>query len=321
MSLETILPYLKPIAHLITDPGISEIWVNPNGTVFFQRAGAIEEFKADLDYRHVLQAIKTIARTNGKDINESSPLLDCRLPDGSRIAAAIPPATEAPLLTIRKFRPNWYSLAQLVDAGALPHHLAHLLRVAVLNRKNILLSGGTGTGKTTFVKALVDLIPAAERLAVIEDTRELKIDHRNVFRYEARPEVRASNGELLMSPLTIRDFVKASLRNGPHRIIVGEVRGSEAFDLLDAMNTGHTGSISTLHANSAEHALSRLASLAIRADSGIPHHALQCEVGDLMDYSVHVRLVDTRRFVAEVVEVHGFNSVSNRYDVTNVYTA
>lgn len=321
MSLETLLPYLKPIAHLITDPGISEIWVNPNGTIFFQRNGVTEEFIAELDYRHVLQAVKTIARTNGKDINESSPLLDCRLPDGSRIAAAIPPATEAVLLTIRKFRPNWYSLAQLVDAGALSAELAEVLRLAVLHRKNILLSGGTGTGKTTFVKALVDLIPPHERLAVIEDTRELPINHRNFWSYEARPEVRASNGDLLTSALTIRDFVKAALRNGPDRVIIGEVRGAEAFDLLDALNTGHTGSISTLHANSAEHALSRLASLAIRADSGVPHHALQCEVGDLIDYSVHVRRVNERRFIDDVVEVHGFNSQLNRYDVTNVYTA
>ena len=321
MSVETLLPYLKPIAHLITDPGISEIWVNPNGTIFFQRDGVSEEFKAELDCRHLLQAVKTIARTSGKDINESSPLLDCRLPDGSRIAAAIPPATLGVMLTIRKFRPNWYTLAQLVEAGALPASLADLLATAVRNRKNILLSGGTGTGKTTFVKAFVDLIPAHERLAVIEDTRELPISHRNFWSYEARPQVRASNGDVLMSAITIRDYVKAALRNGPDRVIVGEVRGPEAFDLLDAMNTGHTGSISTLHANSADHALSRLASLAIRADSGVPHHALQYEVGDLIDYSVHFRKVDERRFIDDVVEVHGFNSASNRYEVTNVYRA
>jgi pilus assembly protein CpaF len=321
MSLEAILPYLKPIAHLITDPDISEIMVNANGTVFFQRAGTIEPFETQLDERHVLTAVKNMARSLSKDISEASPLLDCRLADGSRIAAAMPPATEGVLLTIRKFRPHWFSLDQLVLAQALPQSVADFLIEAVRRRKNILLSGGTGTGKTTFTKALVDLVPLSERLAVIEDTRELKIDHPNVFRFEARPEGRASNGDVLSSAITIRDLVKASLRNRPDRVIIGEVRGPEAFDLLDALNTGHTGSISTLHANSAEHALSRLASLAIRADSGVPHHALQCEVGDLIDLSVHVRLHGSHRFVAEVIEVHGFCSDVNRYEVTSVYNA
>ncbi len=321
MSLEAILPYLKPIAHLITDPDISEIMVNANGTVFFQRAGTIEPFETQLDERHVLTAIKNMARSLSKDISEASPLLDCRLADGSRVAAAMPPATEGVLLTIRKFRPHWFSLDQLVQAQALPHSVADLLIDAVRRRKNILLSGGTGTGKTTFTKALVDLVPLSERLAVIEDTRELKIDHPNVFRFEARPEGRASNGDVLTSAIAIRDLVKASLRHRPDRVIIGEVRGPEAFDLLDALNTGHTGSISTLHANSAEHALSRLASLAIRANSGVPHHALQCEVGDLIDLSVHVRLQGSHRFVAEVIEVHGFLSDVNRYEVTNVYNA
>ena len=321
MSLEAILPYLKPIAHLITDPDISEVMVNANGTVFFQRAGTIEPFETQLDERHVLTAVKNMARSLSKDISEASPLLDCRLADGSRIAAAMPPATEGVLLTIRKFRPHWFSLDQLVQAQALPQSVADFLIEAVQRRKNILLSGGTGTGKTTFTKALVDLILLSERLAVIEDTRELKIDHPNVFRFEARPEGRASNGDVLTSAITIRDLVKASLRHRPDRVIIGEVRGPEAFDLLDALNTGHTGSISTLHANSAEHALSRLASLAIRADSGVPHHALQCEVGDLIDLSVHVRLQGSHRFVAEVIEVHGFRSDLNRYEVTNVYSA
>ncbi len=321
MSLETILPYLKPIAPLILDPEISEVMVNANRTVFFQRAALMERCEASLDDRHLLTAVKNIARALGKDISVAAPLLDCRLPDGSRIAAAIPPATEGVLLTIRKFRPHWFTLSELVAAGALPISLWETLTAAVQQRKNILLSGGTGTGKTTFVKALVDLIPLSERLAVIEDTRELKIDHPNLFRFEARPEVRASNGDLLTSSITIRDLVKACLRHRPDRVIIGEVRGAEAFDLLDALNTGHTGSISTLHANSALHALSRLASLAIRADSGVPHPALQSEVGDLIDFSVHVRLVDTHRFVHEVIQVHGFNPTANRYEAETLYAA
>lgn len=321
MSLETVLPYLKPIAELVTDPSISEVMLNANGSVFFQRAGIIEPFAATLDEHSVITAIKRIARVQGKDISEAAPLLDCRLADGSRIAASIPPATQGALLTIRKFRPHWFTLAQLAAAGALPESLCSVLASAVRQRKNILLSGGTGTGKTTFTKALIDLIPLAERLGVIEDNLEIKVDHPNVFRFEARPETRASNGDIIAPAITIRELVKASLRHRPDRVIIGEVRGAEAFDLLDALNTGHTGSISTLHANSAEHALSRLASLAIRADSGVPHHALQHEVGDLIDLSVHVRLADTRRYVSEVVKVNGFTSETNRYVIESVYAA
>lgn len=242
MSLETILPFLQPIEHILLDPTVSEVMVNGSGAIFAQRNGSLAPVDAVLEPKYLMNAVKRIARALGNDIGDSKPLLDARLPDGSRVAAAFPPCSlNGVTLTIRKFRPHWFTMDQLVEAGALTAALAAHLSEAVRNRKTILIAGGTDTGKTTFAKALIDFIPQDERLGVIEDTAELKVDHPNVFRFEARKE----------PPVTIRDLVKATLRHRPDRLIIGEVRGGEAFDLLDALNTGHSGSISTVHANSA----------------------------------------------------------------------
>jgi pilus assembly protein CpaF len=198
---------------------------------------------------------------------------------------------------------------QLVEAGALTSAFAAHLADAVRNRKTILIAGGTDTGKTTFAKALIDFIPQHERLGVIEDTAELKVDHPNVFRFEARKE----------PPVTIRDLVKATLRHRPDRLIIGEVRGGEAFDLLDALNTGHSGSISTVHANSALQALSRLASLSLRADVDIPYRAIQGEIGDLINLVVYIERRDGVRRVAEAVELNGFDAETGRYATTSIH--
>jgi pilus assembly protein CpaF len=278
MSFETILPFLQPIARLITDPGVSEVMVNGDGAIFIQRAGRLQPVDAKIEQKYLSTAVKRIARSLGEDISESKPLLDARLPDGSRVAAAFPPCSpHGVTLTVRKFRPHWFTLDELVEADALPRAVADQLAQAVRERQTILVSGGTDTGKTTFTKALLDLIPQAERLGVIEDTMELKIDHPNVFRFEARKELRDAAGNITTPAVTIRDLVKATLRHRPDRLIIGEVRGGEAFDLLDALNTGHAGSISTLHANSASQALSRLASLALRAEVDIPYRAIQAD--------------------------------------------
>ncbi|HJY05006.1 MAG TPA: ATPase, T2SS/T4P/T4SS family, partial [Bryobacteraceae bacterium] len=251
MSLETILPFLQPIAHLITDPGVSEVMVNGDGAIFIQRNGQLSSVNAALESKYLANAVKRIARSLGNDIGGSKPLLDARLPDGSRVAAAFPPCSlNGVTLTIRKFRPQWFTMEQLVEAEMLPTAVAAKLAEAVRNRKTILIAGGTDTGKTTFAKALIDFIPQNERLGVIEDTAELKIDHPNVFRFEARKEQVDGSGKIAVPAVTIRDLVKATLRHRPDRLIVGEVRGGEAFDLLDALNTGHAGSISTVHANS-----------------------------------------------------------------------
>jgi pilus assembly protein CpaF len=231
------------------------------------------------------------------------------------VAAAFPPCSlHGVTLTIRKFRPQWFTMDQLVEAGMLPAAIAAELAEAVRDRKTILIAGGTDTGKTTFAKALIDFIPQNERLGVIEDTAELKIDHPNVFRFEARKEQVDGSGKVIMPAVTIRDLVKAALRHRPDRLIVGEVRGGEAFDLLDALNTGHAGSISTVHANSALQALSRLATLTLRADVDLPYKAIQGEIGDLIDRVVHIERREGCRRVSQVLQINGFDSDAGRYD-------
>jgi pilus assembly protein CpaF len=320
MSLETILPFLQPIAYLITDPVVSEVMVNGDGAVFIQRNGQLSPVNAVLEPKYLAGAVKRIARSLGNDVGESKPLLDARLPDGSRVAAAFPPCSlHGVTLTIRKFRPHWFTMEQLVEAGMLPAAVAAELAEAIRNRKTILIAGGTDTGKTTFAKALIDFIPQHERLGVIEDTAELKIDHPNVFRFEARKEQVDGSGKVIMPAVTIRDLVKAALRHRPDRLIVGEVRGGEAFDLLDALNTGHAGSISTVHANSALQALSRLATLTLRADVDLPYKAIQGEIGDLIDLVVHIERRDGHRRVSRVLQINKFDSDAGRYDVKKLY--
>jgi pilus assembly protein CpaF len=248
------------------------------------------------------------------------PALDARLPDGSRVAAAFPPCSPGGVtLTIRKFRPQWFSLDELEHAEALPRHVAELLMQAVRDRQTILISGGTDTGKTTFAKPPIDCIPCTERLGVIEDTMELKIDHPNVFRFEARRPQRDSAGTVTVPAITIRDLVKATLRHRPDRLIIGEVRGGEAFDLLDALNTGHAGSISTVHANSGLQALSRLATLTLRAEVDLPYRAIQAEIGDLINLVLHVDRRDGKRCLSEVVRIAGFNPETNQYRTETLF--
>jgi len=321
MSLETILPFLQPIACFINDPEVSEVMVNGDESVFIQRHGRLEPVTAKVEQRYLSTAVKRIARSLGEDISESKPLLDARLPDGSRVAAAFPPCSAKGItLTIRKFRPQWFSLDELVNLGSIPRRVANQLAEAVLNRQTILVSGGTDTGKTTVTKALLDYIPQHERLGVIEDTIELKIDHPNVFRFEARKEQKDSSGNIMIPAVTIRDLVKATLRHRPDRLIIGEVRGGEAFDLLDALNTGHAGSISTLHANSANQALSRLASLALRADVDLPYRAIQSEIGDLVNLIVHIERREGRRFLSHVLSIQGYDADSNQYKTSILYS-
>lgn len=308
MSLEIILPFLQPIAHLITDPHVSEICTNGDGAVFFQDGRGMVQHPTVLVQPFLVHAIKRIARSLGKDIGEEYPLLDARLPDGSRVAAALPPASiGGAMLTIRKFRPHWFTMRELIENGTILGFVAGQMEAAVRDKKTILVSGGTDTGKTTIAKALIDAIPQSERLGVIEDTAELAITHPNVFRFEAREQQRDASGNQTISAVTTRDLVKASLRHRPDRLIIGEVRGGEAFDMLDALNTGHAGSISTIHANSATGALSRLASLALRAGVEVPYRAIQADIGDLIQYVVQLSRRDGKRVVSEVIQVDGFD--------------
>jgi pilus assembly protein CpaF len=270
-GFETILPFLKPIGHLILDDSISEVMVNGPDRIFIEKAGFIEPVQGvNLGEKSLMVAVKNIVRRLGDDISESKPILDSRLPDGSRVAAVIPPCSvNGVTLTIRKFNARHFGVEDLVQAGTLERWLANQLEDYVLTRKNILIAGGTGSGKTTMLNVLGKLIPSDERVLLIEDTSEIHMEQDNLVRFEAR---QAQNG---LPAVTIRDLLKASLRHRPDRIILGEIRGGEAFDLLQLLNTGHSGSLSTVHATSARQGLARFTSCVLQSGVDLPYRAIK----------------------------------------------
>jgi pilus assembly protein CpaF len=302
-GFETILPFLKPIEHLILDDAISEVMVNGHDHIFIEKAAFIEPVQGvSLGEKSLMVAVKNIARRLGDDISESKPILDSRLPDGSRVAAVIPPCSvNGVTLTIRKFNARHFGVEDLVQAGTLERWLANQLEGYVLARKNILIAGSTGSGKTSLLNVLGKFIPADERVLLIEDTSEIHMAQDNLVRFEAR---RPQNG---LPAVTIRDLLKASLRHRPDRIILGEIRGSEAFDLLQLLNTGHSGSLSTVHATSARQALARFISCVLQSGVDLPYRAIKTNVGDSVNVVVHLERRPGRRFVSEVVEIHGYD--------------
>ncbi len=314
-SLDRILPFLRPIEDLLRDPTVTEVMVNCGGRrVFVERDGALESVPGrTLEVRNLTVAIKNIARACGDEISEVQPALDARLEDGSRVAAMFPPCSvDGPTLTVRKFT-HRYSLDELVSVGTLTEALADELVAAVRCRKNILISGGTGTGKTTLLNALAATIPADDRIVLIEETSEILIEKPNLVRFEARRPQAALGQEAPLPAVTIADLLRATLRHRPDRILVGEVRGAEAFDLLQALNTGHQGALSTIHANSAEQALARLAHCVLTANVGLPHHSTREAIALAFHLVVHIDRVGRRRAVTEVVSLDGYDHASDRF--------
>ena len=314
-SLDRILPFLKPIEDLLVDPTITEIMVNDGGRrVFVERHGALHHVSdRTLESRNLTVAVKNIARACGDEISDVQPILDARLEDGSRVAALFPPcAVAGPVLTIRKFTRR-YSLEDLVDIGTATPHVAEALTTALAQQQNILISGGTGTGKTTLLNALATHIPDADRIVVIEETAEIHLSKPNLVRFEARKAQLPLGSEPPLPPVTIADLLRATLRHRPDRIIVGEVRGPEAFDLLQALNTGHLGSLSTIHANSAEQALTRMAHCVLTANVGLPHHSIREAIALAVHIVVHVARVDGHRKVTEVQAVRAYDSRADRF--------
>lgn len=314
-SLDRILPFLRPIEDLLVDPAVTEVMVNEGGRrVFVERNGALEALDGRvLEPRNLMVAVKNIARACGDEISDVQPLLDARLEDGSRVAAMFPPcAVAGAVLTIRKFTRR-YSLADLVEIGALSPVLGEALAGAVTRQRNILISGGTGSGKTTLLNALAAGIPDEDRVVVIEETAEIHLEKPNLVRLEARRAQAALGQEAPLPPVTIADLVRATLRHRPDRILVGEVRGSEAFDLLQALNTGHLGSLTTIHANSAEQALTRLAHCVLTANVGLPHASIREAIALAIHLVVHVSRRQGRRRVTEVVAVRGFDTLADRF--------
>ena len=315
-GFELILPFLRPIQHLILDPDISEIMVNGPERIFIEKSGYLEGVPdVKLTPESLIVAVKNIARRLGDDISESKPILDSRLPDGSRVAAVLPPCSiHGVALTIRKFNAHKFKLGDLIEAGTLTAGLADQLVEYVANRKNILICGATSSGKTTLANILTEFIPDQERIVLIEDTAEIQVQKPNVLRFEARRE---QDG---VPAVTIRDLLKATLRHRPDRIILGEIRGGEAFDLLQLLNTGHSGTISTVHANSAAQGISRFTTCVLQSGVEIPYRAVKGNIADSLNIIVQIERRPGKRFVSEVLEILGFNPELDNFQFRPLYT-
>ncbi len=294
---------LGPIEPLMMDPTVSDILVNGARDVYVERRGKLERTEVVFrDDAHLLQIIERIVSRVGRRVDESSPMVDARLPDGSRVNAIIPPlALDGPILSIRRFAADPYKMSDLVVLKTLPQELADILKSAVAARLNVLVSGGTGAGKTTMLNVLSNAIPDDERIVTIEDSAELQLQQPHVVRLETRPPNMEGTGAV-----TQRDLVRNALRMRPDRIVVGEVRGGEVLDMLQAMNTGHDGSLSTVHANSSRDALSRLETMVLLSGIAPPVRAIREYISSALDLIIHVaRLSDGSRKVVRVTELTG----------------
>jgi pilus assembly protein CpaF len=295
-----------PLERLLADDSISEIMVNGPYDIWIERQGRLYDTKVRFDDEsHMRRIINKIVAEVGRRVDESSPMVDARLPDGSRVNIIIPPLSlSGPLITIRKFSKKRLNLEELIRLGTLSSESVEFLELCVHAELNILISGGTGSGKTTLLNALSASIPDDDRIVTIEDAAELQLNQRHVLRLEARPKNIEGEGEV-----AIRELVRNSLRMRPDRIIVGEVRGAEALDMLQAMNTGHDGSLSTVHANSSRDALARVETMVLMAGFDLPMRAIRQQVSAALDLIVHLeRLEDGTRRVTAITEVQRMES-------------
>ena len=310
-GVDRLAPFLPGLEGLLEDPAVSEIMINGPANVWIERAGKLEPHEAPgLTAAWLHRAAIHIARPLGLD-PAARPILDARLEDGSRVAICTPPASPEVAITIRRFGGRAFSAEDLVRMGSLPEPVLEAARTTLKSRHNVLVSGGTGSGKTTLLNALIELLPDDERIVAIEDTLELRIDRANCLRFEA--------GAARDTPVEIRDLVRHALRHRPDHIVVGEVRGGEAADLLQALNTGHGGSLTTIHANNAKSALSRLASCAMQAGDALPWEVTCRGVVDGISLVLHVTRRDGRRFVEEALEVRGYDTTAGRWDTAPVW--
>jgi len=308
MGFELILPFLRPIEPLLLDENISEIMGNPDASWWYERDGIIhQEASISFDAGRLRTGLEVIANNLGKKLDEDNPLLHAQLPDGSRLAAVIPPVVRpAPALVIRKFTSRHYTIDDLIARGTLTRPLAEFLEEQIRNGKTLLISGGTGSGKTTLLRILANAIPDHERIVVIEDTSELGIQKPNILPTECQTDTHRKQ-------VTFDDLLKAALRWRPDRIILGEVRGIEARTLLDSFNTGHSGSLATIHANSAAKALRRFANLVLRSHPQATFADVEAEIGEAVDLVIHVEREPERRVIHDVLRLNSYNRAAQSF--------
>ncbi len=314
---ETLLQFLAPIRPFLDDPAVSEIMINGPSQIYIERHGVLHLTEAHFETREALvAALRNAAQYVGKHIDELKPILEGRLPDGSRIEAILPPAApDGPLVSIRRFFKETLTIDRLLGFGALTADVAQTLEALVVSKLNILIAGGTGSGKTSMLNALSSFIPEGERVVVIEDSRELQLQRTHLCMLEARPPDARGRGEV-----TIRDLFRATLRLRPDRIVVGEIRGGEALDLIQAMTSGHGGCMSTLHATYPRDTTSRLETMAMMSDVEMPLAALRVQLASAVNIICQVsRLQDGSRKVTHLTEVVAFDPVKGEYLLQDIF--
>jgi pilus assembly protein CpaF len=319
MSYELILPFFpEELRELLLDPSISDLMINGTSGIFADRNGAVEriELRAPYTNDRLQAAIERVARILGQDLTSQNPILNTRLPDGSRVAVVGQPSSvHGPTLTVRKFN-RWFTSDELVASGSLSSQVRDTVVDLIAKRKNGIIAGGTGSGKTTLMKALLDHVPLHERLIVIEQPAELKIAHPNAVRWEAVAEI---PGQVAVTP---SQLVAAALRHRPDRIIMGEIRDECGYDLLQAMNTGHGGTLSTLHADSALDALDRLADMALSARTNLNQQFVRSQTGRAVDFVLYCeRNSKGRRRVRELITVKGYSHAGQSFETEEIYRA
>ena len=319
MSFELILPFFPPeLRALLQDPTISDLMINGTMGVYADKNGRMEPIPLANPFscERLEGAIQRVARILGQDLTTQNPILNTRMPDGSRVAVVgAPSSLNGPTLTIRKFN-RWFTSDELIESGSIPREVRDTIVKMMGERKNGIISGGTGSGKTTLMKSLLDHIPAHERLVIIEQPAELKVSHPNAVRWEA---VEAIPGQVAITP---SELLAAALRHRPDRIIFGEIRNESGYDLLQAMNTGHSGTLSTIHAKSAWDALSRLSNLALSARPNLNHEFMRSETAEAIDFVLYCERDPTgKRQVRELIVVNGYNYADQSFQTEELYRA
>jgi pilus assembly protein CpaF len=314
---QTILQFFEPIRPFLDDPSVSEVMINGPDQIYIERKGRLELTTARFATREALMsALRNLSQYVGKPVTEERPILEGRLPDGSRVEALIPPvAPEGPHVAIRRFFKETLTVERLVEFGSMPGIAAAALQACVISKLNIMIAGGTGSGKTSMLNALSSFIPDGERVVVIEDSREIQFQKPHVVQLEARPADGKGKGQV-----TIRDLFRATLRMRPDRVIVGEIRGGEAMDIIQAMTSGHGGCMGTLHASYPKDTLTRLETMVMMSDIDMPLTAMRNQIGSGMQLIVQVsRLQDGSRKVTHITEVTGFDLQAQAYGLRDIF--